>query len=101
MNPNLIFFCLGGGSGVGGGGLEYVNYFYKESRSKKSLNFLTKNPNLFKFFFFGGGALGVGRRVWGEGGSRVSVFFLFFFNKASKSENNFSFFSGGGGGWGG
>ena len=75
--------------GLGEGELEYVNYFYKESRSKKSLflggrgrgdggrcggggggleggNFLTKNPNLFKFFF-GGGRWGLGGGCGGRG----------------------------------
>ena len=38
---------------VGEGGLEYVNYFYKESRSKKN-------------FFWGGGSGG------GEGGTGIA-----------------------------
>ena len=45
-----------------------MNYFYKESRSKKSLNFLTKNPNLFKFFFFWGGGVGGWEEGVGGGG---------------------------------
>ena len=66
LNFKIYFFFGGGGGGVGVRlGLEKVNCFYKEFRSKKKKFFF------FFFFFFlrGGGA---------EGGikARVTEFFL-------------------------
>ena len=72
-NPNLkniyIFFWGGGGlGGRGDGGLELVNFLFKESKSKKKEKKFTKIPNLKKKIFFSGGRGGGGGGVLGGGG---------------------------------